>query len=261
MTCSQVLILTFLALMTFAVVIGGGYYVLSDMGVLGGTEDLPAALPQPTVSQPPKITTASTATPTNAATQGVVLPPTWTPTPTITQIPYDSSQWLLTLEDLTPGFDEVPMEEFGFEADGLLFGGEYPLASVFSYLREDEEFEGLFGFTIVIEDPQDQSEFDDELQEVELFSMDMQEDIGADEILDQRDLQGLSNIGDISRGTTVGAVILDVEFRLDIVVFRRKMAGVFLVAIYLNEDVPVVPVQDAARTLDSNIQASFLATP
>ncbi|NIS80573.1 MAG: hypothetical protein GTO14_10300 [Anaerolineales bacterium] len=257
MSCFQVAFLAVLTLLTFGVVLGGGYYVLSDSGLIGEPRDLLAAYIPPTATTSPESPKSPSATTTPKATEGVALPPTWTPTPTHTEVPIDPSGWLLSLDDLTAGFEEVPMEEFGFNADGLIFGGEYPLATVFSFLRSDDEFEGIFGFTILIEEPADQAAFDANLQELDLFSEDMRTDLSAEEIFDQRQLSGISGIGDASTGVTVGAKIEDVDFRLDIISFRRGAAGVFLVAIYLDEDTPVLPVQDAARTLDSHILRSL----
>ncbi len=257
MTGRQIAFLAFLAVLTFGVVIGGGYYVLSDSGLIGGAE--PELLAQSPATPTMTSTSAPSPSPsvTPEAAEGSLLPATWTPTPTLTEVPVDTASWTLGSDDLTVNFEETTLEELGIESDNLLFEGEYPLINIFSYIDSNDEFESIYGWTFLIEDEADQAAFDTKIQEMELFTEQMIEDLAVEEVLDQQELGMPEDLGDSSRAITVVARIEDVDFRFDMVLFRRDTAGVYCVTIYLDEEIPVIPIQDAALTIDAHIQDSY----
>ena len=257
MSGKQIAFLAILAVLTFSVIIGGGYYVLSDSGLIGGAN---AEL----VGQSPATpTTTSTSEPSPSPTvtpemvESNPLPATWTPTPTLTEAPIDTASWTLHRDDLTADFEATTLEELGIVADNLLFEGEYPLINIFSYIDSNEEFEGVYGWTFLIEGESDQADFDAEIQTMDLFTEQMIEDLSVEEVIDQQELGMPEDLGDSSRAITVVARIEDVDFRFDMVLFRRDAAGVYCVTIYLDGEIAVVPIQDAALKIDAHIQESY----
>jgi hypothetical protein len=257
MSGKQIAFLAILAVLTFSVIIGGGYYVLSDSGLIGGANaELVGQSPAT-----PTMTSTSEPSPSPTVTPEMVesnpLPATWTPTPTLTEAPIDTASWTLDRDDLTADFEATTLEELGIVADNLLFEGEYPLINIFSYIDSNEEFEGVYGWTFLIEVESDQADFDAEIQTMDLFTEQMIEDLSVEEVIDQQDLGMPEDLGDSSRAITVVARIEDVDFRFDMVLFRRDAAGVYCVTIYLDGEIAVVPIQDAALKIDAHIQESY----
>ncbi len=257
MTGKQIAFLAILAVLTFSVVLGGGYYVLSDSGLIGGADsELVAQSPAtPTMTSTSEPSPSSTMTPETV--EGNLLPATWTPTPTLTEVPIDTASWTLNRDDLTADFEATTLEELGIVSENLLFEGEYPLINIFSYIDSSDEFEGIYGWTFLIEDESDQADFDAEIQEMNLFTDQMIEDLAVQEVIDQQELGMPEDLGDSSRAITVVAMIDDVDFRFDMVLFRRDTAGVYCVTIYLDGEISVVPIQDVALTIDAHIQESY----
>jgi len=257
MTGKQIAFLAILAVLTFSVIVGGGYYVLSDSGLIGGANaELVGQSPAT-----PTMTSTSEPSPSPTVTPEMVesnpLPATWTPTPTLTEAPIDTASWTLDRDDLTADFEATTLEELGIVADNLLFEGEYPLINIFSYIDSNEEFEGVYGWTFLIEGESDQADFDAEIQTMDLFTEQMIENLSVEEVIDQQELGMPEDLGDSSRAITVVARIEDVDFRFDMVLFRRDAAGVFCVTIYLDGEIAVVPIQDAALKIDAHIQESY----
>jgi hypothetical protein len=257
MTGKQIAFLAILAVLTFSVIVGGGYYVLSDSGLIGGANaELVGQSPAT-----PTMTSTSEPSPSPTVTPEMVesnpLPATWTPTPTLTEAPIDTASWTLDRDDLTADFEATTLEELGIVADNLLFEGEYPLINIFSYIDSNEEFEGVYGWTFLIEGESDQADFDAEIQTMDLFTEQMIENLSVEEVIDQQELGMPEDLGESSRAITVVARIEDVDFRFDMVLFRRDAAGVFCVTIYLDGEIAVVPIQDAALKIDAHIQESY----
>ncbi len=257
MTGKQIAFLAILAVLTFSVIVGGGYYVLSDSGLIGGANaELVGQSPAT-----PTMTSTSEPSPSPTVTPEMVesnpLPATWTPTPTLTEAPIDTASWTLDRDDLTADFEATTLEELGIVADNLLFEGEYPLINIFSYIDSNEEFEGVYGWTFLIEGESDQADFDAEIQTMDLFTEQMIENLSVEEVIDQQELGMPEDLGESSRAITVVARIEDVDFRFDMVLFRRDAAGVYCVTIYLDGEIAVVPIQDAALKIDAHIQETY----
>jgi hypothetical protein len=254
MTGRQIAFLATLAVLTFAVVIGGGYYVLTDSGLIGGKEgDLVAHSPAtPTATSTSKPQPTATLTPEEIESN--LLPPTWTPTPTLTEVPLDTSTWTLSIDDLTTDFEETTLEDLGLDSEPDLFEGKYPIVDIFSYIDSNDEFESIYGWIFLIEDETDQDDFDTAIQEMDLFTDQLIEDLGVEEVIDLQELVMPEDLGDSSRAITVVAIIEDVFFRFDMILFRQDNAGVYCVTIYLDGEIPVIPLEDLALTLDARIQ-------
>jgi hypothetical protein len=254
MTGRQIAVLATLAVLTFAVIIGGSYYILTDSGLIGDKEnELVAQSPvTPTVTSTSKPQPTATLTPEES--EGNLLPPTWTPTPTLTEVPLDTSTWTLSGDDLTNNFEEITLEELGLDSEPDLFEGKYPIVDIFSYTDSNDEFESIYGWIFLIEDETDQDDFDTTIQDMNLFTDELIEDLGVEEVIDQQALEMPEDLGDSSRAITVIARIEDVDFRFDMILFRRDSAGIYCVTIYLDGEIPVIPLQDLALTLDARVQ-------
>ncbi len=254
MTGRQIAFLAVLAVLSFAVVIGGGYYVLADSGLLGGEEnELVAHSPEtPTMTSTSKSQPTATLTPDE--NEGNPLPPTWTPTPTLTEVPPDTSGWTLSSDDLPVEFEETTLDELGLDTEPDLFEGEYPIVDIFSYIDSNDAFESIYGWIFLIQDEPDQADFDTAIQDMDLFTNQLIEDLGVEEVIDQQELEMPEDIGDSSRSITVVARIEDIDFRFDMVLFRRNSAGVYCVTIYLDGENPIVPLQYLALSLDTHIR-------
>ena len=257
MTGKQIAFLAVLAVLTFSVIIGGGYYVLSDSGLIGGaaTRLVGQSPATPTMTSTSKPSPSPSVTPETVESN--LLPATWTPTPTLTEVPIDTASWTLERDDLTADFEATTLEELGIVSDNLLFEGEYPLINIFSFIDSNEEFEGIYGWTFLIEDESDQAAFDSDIREMDLFTEQMIEDLSVEEVIDQQELGMPADLGDFSRAITVVAKIEDVDFRFDMVLFRRDAAGVYCVTIYLDGEIAVMPIQDVALKIDAHIQESY----
>jgi len=159
MTKGQITLLAVLAVLSFAVVIGGGYYVLADSGIIGGkTNDL--------VAQPPAtatLTSSAVNSPTSTPEEigGKLLPPTWTPTPFgLSEIDY--VQWSIRLADLPLGFKKSPVEEFNSESGLIGEDGRGELVNSFFFTKEGDDLQFIFGVTgLVLE--HEQQEFDTQI--------------------------------------------------------------------------------------------------
>jgi len=200
----------------------------------------PTHTPTPTLTPTPTITPSPTptATPTNT--------PTVTPTPRP-----DLSQAVLTIEDLPSGFEAIALEEIGITKDDLS-NNEFKVESTFAFL-EPKNFEFILGFTTLLPSRIDQAGFDLALRNPEFLAESLLQGMGGTEILEQNTLPHLNNIGDASAGLTVVANIEGIPMRMDVVVFRRDTVGAFIFVMYLNGDVPMVSIDEAANKLDARI--------
>ncbi len=255
MTGRQIAFLATLAVLTFVIVIGGGYYVLTDSGLIGGKEnELVAHSPgTPTMTSTSKPQPTATLTPEE--NEDNLLPPTWTPTPTLTEVPPDTSDWTLSSDDLPAEFEETTLQELGLGSEPDLFEGEYPIVDIFCFIDSNDEFESIYGWTFLIVNDEDQADFDSNIQEMDLFTDQLIDDLGVEEVIDQQALEMPEDIGDSSQAITVVARIEDVDFRFDMILFRRDSAGVYCVTIYLDGENPIVPLQYLALSLDTHIRA------
>ena len=199
-----------------------------------------------------------TPTPTRAPTATPTLTPTTThtprptATPTITPTPESSIAGIvLALEDLPPGFEATSLEEYGLTREALS-GGGLVVEAVFAFV-EYEHFELVMGFTTLLPTRLDQASFDAELGQPDYLIESFVLGLGGADILEQSQLAGLDDIGDASAGLTVVSDTTGIPMRMDMVVFRRDVVGVFLITMYLDGDVPVIPIADLARIMDDRV--------
>jgi hypothetical protein len=176
--------------------------------------------------------------------------PTITPTITPTSQP-DLSGAVLTLDDLPPGFIAIPLDELGVSIDDL--GGDgFEFESVFVFM-DAANFEFVMGFTTLLLTGLNQAGFDVALSHPEFIIEALAPGMGATGISEQEELANLDDIGDASAGLTMKVNMEGIPMRVDMAVFRRDVAGAAVLIFYIEGDVPVVAVGDAARKLDARI--------
>jgi hypothetical protein len=189
-----------------------------------------------------------TATPTNTPT--VTPTPTYTPTVTPTS-GLDLSKVVLSLEDLPSGFEVMSLSEFGLTKEGLS-GDDFTVESLFAFMGT-EPFELVIGFTTFLPTRLEQAGFDVALDQPEFIMESFVSGMGATEILEQKELADLDDIGEASAGMTVVANMEGIPMRMDMAVFRRDIVGAFVLVMYLDGDHPAVTIGETARQLDDRI--------
>ncbi len=174
----------------------------------------------------------------------------------------------LTLEDLPPGFQEVPpqikqqiatwLEPF----KQLLAKGNIPLDNFFAFANL-QKFEVIFGFTRVLPNqPLALSIFDATLQQLQqtaaqqqLISQlrERQRTIPGIELIEYAALPELNNLANASTGLTLAAKLQGRPVRIEIAGFRRNTVGAFTAVFYVDGTKPVVSLKDVASKLDNRI--------
>ena len=208
---------------------------------------IPTPTPLPPTPTPTPLPPTPTPTPLPPTPTPTPLPPTPTPTPLL-----DLSNVVLTLEDLPPGFEAVPSAEFGFTKEDLS-QDDLTVESLFVFL-EAEHFELVIGFTTLISTGLEQAGFDAALRQPDFLLESLIEGMGATDILEQKELSDLDDIGDAAGGLTVVANMEGIPMRTDFVVFRRDIVGAFVLVMYMDGDIPVVTIDDVAGKLDDRIE-------
>jgi len=164
----------------------------------------------------------------------------------------DISGVVLTLEDLPPGFEEIPPEEFGLSKEDMS-DDEFFVENIFLFMQV-EPIELIMGFSILIPSTLDQLSFDVALTQPELFmdSFLMAFELGDGN--DVRELPDLAIYGDTSTGFTSAADMgLGMVMRMDVAVIRRDFVGAILIIMYIDGETPVVTIDEIASKMDERI--------
>jgi len=218
---------------------------------------LPAATststPAPTATPIPTATPAHTMTPTPSPMATL---PTTRPTAIPTSLP-DLSDVVLTVEDLPPSFQEMSAEELGLTPESLS-QENFTVESLFLFMAS-EQLEFVMGFTALIPTELERTGFDVVLNQPDLLLKFFISGMGATEVLEQKALSGVDDIGDASAGLTVVADMQGIPMRMDVAVFRRDIVGAFIFVMYLDGETPLLPVGDAARKLDARVLSAVTA--
>ena len=232
------------------IILAVGIVIVSGIGIMmwrsGGSAD-----------------TLPTATETSAVTEEITpteepatLTPTLTATPTIspTVIPVsglDLSEASFSLEDLPAGFTEMSLAELGLTKEDLS-GDDFTFEDIFVFLGSDP-LEIVMGFTILLPTQLDQVGFDIDLHQPEFLMESFVGGMGATNIIEQKELTHLNDIGNASAGLTVVADMDGIQMRIDMAVFRRDAAGAVILLMYIDGDVPVLTIEEATTKLDNRI--------
>lgn len=257
MTRGQITVLAVMAVLAFGIVIGGGYYVLSDSGLIGGSEDAPATRSPVT----PTVTSEGESQPAPSATSdsGGKLPPAWTPTPFgLDEIDY--VQWAIQLSDLPLGFEKELHEKPDTESGLIGEDGKGILVNSFFYTRATEDPQFIFGVAgLVLE--HEQQEFDANLSQPDLLTEQFIDPFDHNGILEQDKIGDLEDLGDIAAGYNYLVDMEGVELRFDLIAFRRDIAGVVIVMGYADGFSAAVSIRDLAYVLDQRILPTLPVNP
>lgn len=257
MTRGQMTILAVMAVLSFAAVIGGGYYVLSDSGIIGGKESEIIAQPQTTLTP----TSSGESSPTSTPEKGdsILLPPTWTPTPFgLSEIDY--AQWSLQLSDLPEGFEKSPVEEFDSESGLIGEDGRGAMIKSFAFTKEGDESYFVFGITgLVLE--HEQQEFDAQISQPDLLVEEVVNSLDHNGILEQEEIGDLGDLGEVAVGYRYLLDMEGIELRLNVVVFRRDIAGAMIFTGYVDGYPEAVSIRDLAYVLDQRILPTLPNNP
>jgi hypothetical protein len=234
--------LVFFILIILAV---AGYYILQNIGVIGGN------------SNPAGAETGGTLNPDDLS---VGLPPAWTPTPS-SDIEPDFSQWGLQLSDLPLDFENEPIDETGalpFVVAGI---DNITKVKTFAFSKESEPPQFVSGMTLLIPDQSHQTAFDEQSSDSEFILEGIIATLEPLNILEQNEIPDMEEIGDFSFGQSYLLDMEAVEMRVDFVAFRRDVAGALLFSLYVDEYPSEFSIQDLAKILDQRILSTFLNSP
>ncbi len=209
------------------------------------------------------LTPVSTASQTLAiAQQGI--------TATIYQIAVQqtaSAQATLTVEDLPPGFTQLPPEIAAQISSQLDFfrqqlgQGTLKPENFFAFVNQ-RDYQIVLGFTGSLPDQPGQANFDSTLQQLqepevrELLLSQLRERLkafGEVKVTAYEPIPDLNNVANASTGITLGLEMQGRPLRMDMAAFRRDAVGAFTAVMYANGGQPVVGVGDVARKLDGRI--------
>ena len=257
MTRGQIVVIAVLSVLSLGVVIGGGIYVLSDSGLIGGAENEPVAQSPIT----PTVTSVGESLPTRTLTpeSGGKLPPAWTATPFgLAEIDY--VQWAIQLSDLPLGFKEEPLEE-SYTKSGLIGeDGKGAMVNSFFFAKEGEDAQFVLGVTgLVLE--HEQEEFDTQVSQSDYLVEEFVDPFDHNGILEQEEIVDLEGLGDIAVGYRYLLDMEGIELRYNLVAFRRDIAGVFIIMGYVDGFPAAISIQDLAYLLDQRILPTLPVNP
>lgn len=209
--------------------------------------------------------------PNPSATQPApAVPPNPAPTPPNFERPAASAP-TLSLQDLPPGFQEVPpqikqriapwLEPF----KQLLGRGNLPLNNFFAFVNL-EKFEVVFGFTgLLPNQPLALATFDTAVhrlqgttarqQQISLVRKRLQAILGI-ELVEYSALPELNNLANASTGMSLALLLRGQPMRVDVAGFRRHTVGAFTAVLYLDGKPPLAPLSNLVSKLDNRILQS-----
>jgi hypothetical protein len=170
----------------------------------------------------------------------------------------DLSSLVLTLQDLPPGFTEMPSDYVASLRNKLSQGPEFKAASIFAYQKIDSkllELQLLIGFTFQLSDPTLQAAFDQGMGEG-IFAKAFTQGLNDDKELQFSPPATLTlqdKIGEVSAGWRSQGKVENIPMNVDLALFRRGQIGVVMATIYLDGTKPTITISEAGRKFDSRM--------
>jgi hypothetical protein len=170
----------------------------------------------------------------------------------------DLSSLVLTLQDLPPGFTEMPSDYVASLRNKLSQGPEFKAASIFAYQKIDSkllELQLLIGFTVQLSDPTLQAAFDQGIGEG-IFAKAFTQGLNDDKELQFTPPATLTlqdKIGEVSAGWRSQGKVENIPMNVDLALFRRGQIGVVMATIYLDGTKPTITISEAGRKFDSRM--------
>ena len=180
----------------------------------------------------------------------------------------------LTVEDLPPGFTELPPELAATIASRLeilkqeLGQGNMKPENFFAFVNP-KNFQIVLGFTGKLPNPSEQASFDASLDKAKQPDVQQQtlsvlqqklKAFGPIKVTEYRLIPDLSNLANASTGMTLAMEMQGQPLRLDLAAFRRNATGALTGVMYTNGEQPLIGVGNLARKLDQRIE-QFSASP
>jgi branched-chain amino acid transport system substrate-binding protein len=219
------------------------------------TAEAPTVTPTFTPSPPP--TATPTSTPTETATATPSPTPTRTPSPTPSHTPSptptpDLCAIAITQEDLPADFISFPMS-----AEQI--GQDFDTASAYMSL-DMQNMNMVMCMAKLLPTAADQEAFITETDSAEelLGTMNMDFQVGGEEAgvsMDMEVIPGLTGLGDASMGVrmVMRSADLPAPMIMEIVAFRRGVAGVFLAELYTESVSPPMPMAELVALADGRL--------
>jgi hypothetical protein len=170
----------------------------------------------------------------------------------------DLSSLVLTLQDLPPGFTEMPSDYVASLRNKLSHGPDFKAASIFAYQKIDSkllELQLLIGFTFQLSDPTLQAAFDQGIGEG-IFAKAFTQGLNDDKELQFAPPGTLTledKIGEVSAGWRSQGKVENIPMNVDLALFRRGQIGVVMATIYLDGTKPTITISEAGRKFDSRM--------
>jgi hypothetical protein len=170
----------------------------------------------------------------------------------------DLSSLVLNLQDLPPGFTEMPSDYVASLRNKLSQGPDFKPASIFAYQKIDRkllEFQLLIGFTLQLPDPTLQARFDQAIGEgigVKAFSQGLNSNQESP-FTHPAALTLQDKMGEVSAGWRSQGKIKNIPMNVDMALFRRGQIGVFMATIYLDDTKPTITISEAGCKFDSRM--------
>lgn len=170
----------------------------------------------------------------------------------------DLSSLVLTLQDLPPGFTEMPSDYVASLRNKLSQGPDFKAASIFAYQKIDSkllELQLLIGFTFQLSDPTLQAAFDRGIGEG-IFAKAFTQGLNDDKELQFAPPATLTledKIGEVSAGWRSQGKVENIPMNVDLALFRRGQIGVVMATIYLDGTKPTITISEAGRKFDSRM--------
>jgi hypothetical protein len=170
----------------------------------------------------------------------------------------DLSSLVLTLQDLPPGFTEMPSDYVASLKNKVSQGPEFKAASIFAYRKIDSkllELQLLIGFTFQLSDPTLQAAFDQGIGEG-IFAKAFTQGLNSNKELQFAPPATLTlqdKIGEVSAGWRSQGKVENIPMNVDLALFRRGQIGVVMATIYLDGTKPTITISEAGRKFDSRM--------
>ncbi|MBD1922335.1 hypothetical protein H6F77_14760 [Microcoleus sp. FACHB-831] len=186
------------------------------------------------------------------------------------ETPPKTTDATLTLEDLPPGFQELPPEitaQIASQFQTLVqqVSQQSVKPDKFTAFVNPQNFQLIVAFTGKLPDTAGQAQFDASLQQLQQPQVQQQLKTRLQQMLqayqgikvvDYQPLTELYSLANASTGLTLAVDMQGQPLRMDAAVFRRNAVGAFTVVTYVNGNKPTIGVGDVARKLDGKILQS-----
>lgn len=161
-------------------------------------------------------------------------------------------------EDFPPGFEQADPEELGITEESLS-AEDYKVENLFVYIYPElENFEMVMGFTMAFKGKLQQLGVDMVMEKPDLIIDEVISSMRATmEVTERQELTDLEGIGDKAVGVSEVADMQGIQFRMDILIFRRGGVLAFAMAMYMEGSIPLISIQEVGQKFDQRIVAAL----